>query len=555
MKNKIKKIHFFILGVIISSVLFFSFNDDDDFELKKNLDIYYTLLRELNIYYVDEIDAGKIIKKSMDEMLQSLDPYTVYIPESDIENYRFMTTGQYGGIGALIDNRHEYIVVAEPYLDFPAYKAGLRAGDIILEISGETTKNKTIKEISRLLKGSPETSITILVKRPFQEEPFSLDIVRQEIKISNVPYYGMLNDKIGYIKLTGFTNDASSNVRNAFNDLKENENITGLVLDLRNNPGGLLMESVHIVNLFVDKDTKIVSTKGKVKKWNSDFNAPALPIDKKIPIVVLVNRGSASASEIVSGALQDLDRAIIIGQRTYGKGLVQATRPLTYNAQLKITTAKYYIPSGRCIQALDYSHRNADGSVGKVPDSLTSEFRTATGRIVKDGGGILPDIVVDEVETANITQNLGKKYLFFDFATKFYYETETIESPEKFTVDDQTFEQFKTYVAQDSFEYNTNREDKLNSLIKTLKDEKLYQMVENELNEVKQKIKHDMNLDLDINEKQIRQILTNEIVSRYYFQEGRIKNSLTFDVEIDSAISVLNNPKRYYSILNRPVEE
>jgi len=398
---KSTKIRIATIVLVLSGFVLVSF-DNDDFEIVKNLDIYYTLFRELNLIYVDETDAGKLVKTSIDQMLKSLDPYTVYIPESKLEDYKFMTTGQYGGIGALIRNSGDFTLIAEPYEDSPAMKAGLKAGDIIIEVDKKSIKGKDSDEISEVLKGQPNTPVDLLIERPGEENKFTKTLIREEIKIKSVPYFDMLNEEIGYISLSQFTMNCSNDVKEALIDLKENRNAKSIILDLRSNPGGLLMEAVKIANLFVEKDQEIVSTKGKVKQWNKTYKSTMPAYDSEIPIIVLVNSGSASASEIVSGAIQDLDRGVIVGQRTFGKGLVQATRDLSYNSKLKVTTAKYYIPSGRCIQALDYSNRNDDGSVGKIADSIITQFSTKNGRKVYDGGGIMPDIITEPKTISNI---------------------------------------------------------------------------------------------------------------------------------------------------------
>ena len=403
----------------VASLTLVSFDDNTTFEIAKNLDIYYTLFRELNLYYVDDTKPGDLIKKSIDAMLTSLDPYTVYIPESQMEDFRFMTTGQYGGVGALIRKDGEYVVITEPYEGFPAQKNGINAGDVILEIDGQSIKGKNSSEVSDMLKGQPKTLLKLKLKRPGTTDPIEKNIEREEIKIDAVPYYGVFSDSIGYINLSSFTESAYADVKKALLDLKEKQNVKSIIFDLRGNPGGLLIEAVNITNLFVPKAESIVSTKGKVKDWDKNYTAAMSPVDTEMPIVILVNSGSASASEIVSGAIQDLDRGVIIGQRTFGKGLVQTTRPLSYNAKLKITTAKYYTPSGRCIQALDYTHRNPDGSVGKIPDSLVTEFKTKNGRSVYDGGGVSPDVLLESEQLSNLSGSLYNKNLFFDFATEF----------------------------------------------------------------------------------------------------------------------------------------
>src|SRR6185312_2830472 len=394
--GKIKKIRLLLAVLALGTYAFFSYSFTDNyFEISKNLDIFSTVLRELDLYYVDTIRPGDLVKTGIDAMLNSLDPYTDYIPESEIEDFKFMTTGEYGGIGSLVQEDSDYIEIAEPYEDSPAAKAGLMPGDRIISIDGITTKGKNSIDIGKLLKGQPGTEVKLMVVREGSPQPMEKTVMREIIKVSNVPYYGMVSNDIGYIRLTEFTQEAGKNVRNAMAELKKNPALKGVILDLRNNPGGLLNEAINVANVFEPKGQLVVNTRGRMKEWNHTDYTSGDPIDTAIPVAVIVNSGSASASEIVTGTLQDLDRGVIIGTRTYGKGLVQQTRPLSYDAQLKFTIAKYYIPSGRCIQALDYSHRNADGSVSKVPDSLKMAFRTTHGRVVYDGGGIDPDIKMD----------------------------------------------------------------------------------------------------------------------------------------------------------------
>ena len=432
MKSVNKKKIGILLGVVLAiSVLFTVFTRDEKlFQIDKNLDIYYTLIRELNLFYVDEINPNDLVKTSIDQMLESLDPYTTYIPESDMEDFRFMTTGEYAGIGALIGKQRDHIIISEPYEGFPAQKSGLKAGDILLEVAGKGTEDMSTEDVSNLLKGPANQVVKVKIERPGVKKPFDVDIVREQIQIDAVPYYGMLDDKIGYIRLSSFTANCGDEVKQIVKELKEKHHAQSLILDLRSNPGGLLNEAVKIVNIFVPKGVEVVSTKGKVKQWDKEYDATEQPVDTVMPLAVLVNRGSASASEIVSGALQDLDRAVIIGTRTFGKGLVQTTRDLSYNTKLKVTTAKYYIPSGRCIQALDYSHRNEDGSVGVVPDSLISEFTTRKGRKVYDGGGVTPDVKVDLDQLSSLSYNLMRDYMVFDFATLYANQHESIPTPE-----------------------------------------------------------------------------------------------------------------------------
>jgi carboxyl-terminal processing protease len=546
-----RKIRIIIASASIALVSVFSYSFKEDyFELSKNIDIFVTLFREVNMYYVDELQPGTIIKTGIDAMLESLDPYTNFIPEDDIEDARFMTTGQYGGIGALIRTKDDYIVVAEPYENSPAAKADLRAGDVLIEIDGRNTKGKSTNDVVKFLKGQPQSTVKLLVQRVGVEKPFEKVITREEIKVNNVPYFGMIDDKIGYIKLTGFTDEAGREVKDALTKLKENPALEGIVLDLRGNPGGLLREAINIVNVFVDKGIDIVSTKGKVKEWDKTYKSINNPVDVSIPIAVLVNRGSASASEIVSGSLQDLDRAVIIGQRSFGKGLVQTSRPLTYNTQLKITTSKYYIPSGRCIQAKDYSHRNEDGSVGSVPDSLIKEFKTSKGRKVYDGGGVNPDITLTPLEYAPISRALATNNLIFEFATNYRSKNESINPARNFMVDENLFSEFAAFTSKKDFKYETESEEILAELKKTAEKENYFSAIETEYNKLKESMMHDKSADIEKSKAQLSELLADEISSRYYFQKGRIESSFNRDLEIKKAVEVLKNKELYNDILS-----
>ena len=545
-----RKIRIIIASASIALVSVFSYSFKEDyFELSKNIDIFVTLFREVNMYYVDELQPGTIIKTGIDAMLESLDPYTNFIPEDDIEDARFMTTGQYGGIGALIRTKDDYIVVSEPYENSPAAKADLRAGDVLIEIDGRNTKGKSTSDVVKFLKGQPQSTVKLLVQRVGVEKPFEKIITREEIKVNNVPYFGMIDDKIGYIKLTGFTDEAGREVKDALTKLKENPSLEGVVLDLRGNPGGLLREAINIVNVFVDKGIDIVSTKGKVNEWDKTYKSINNPVDVSIPIAVLVNRGSASASEIVSGSLQDLDRAVIIGQRSFGKGLVQTSRPLTYNTQLKITTSKYYIPSGRCIQAKDYSHRNEDGSVGSVPDSLIKEFKTSKGRKVYDGGGVNPDITLTPLEYAPISRALATNNLIFEFATNYRSKNESINPARNFMVDENLFNEFAAYTSKKDFKYETESEEILAELKKTAEKENYFSAIEAEYNKLKESMMHDKSADIEKSKAQLSELLADEISSRYYFQKGRIESSFNRDLEIKKAVEVLKNKELYNDIL------
>jgi carboxyl-terminal processing protease len=549
------RLFFLSLPLVLMALLTWSFKDDY-FEISKNLDIFATLFREVNLYYVDEVPPGALMKTGIDAMLESLDPYTNYIPEEDIEDARFMTTGQYGGIGALIRTKDDFVVIAEPYENSPAAKADLRAGDVIMEIEGRSTEGKSTNDVVKFLKGTPNTPVKIKIKRDGVDDLIEKEIIREEIKVDNVPYFGMINDNIGYIKLTGFTRDAGREVKDALTSLKENPDLKGVVLDLRGNPGGLLREAINIVNVFVEKGLDIVSTKGKVKEWDKTYKTLNAPVDTNIPLAVLINRSSASASEIVSGSIQDLDRGVIIGQRSFGKGLVQTSRPLSYNTQLKITTSKYYIPSGRCIQAKDYSHRNEDGSVGTVPDSLIKEFTTSKGRKVFDGGGVIPDISLEPREFAPVARSIVSNNLIFDYATLYRRNHEQIAEAKSFKVNDDLFADFSNYLSNKEYSYKTESEELLEKWQEVATKENYFSAAQDEFNNLKAKIDHDKKADIDKAKNQLSELLVDEIASRYYYKRGRIEASFEFDPEIKRAIAVLNDQAFYNDILSgKYVEE
>lgn len=545
MSKKIK-ILFLAISLAITSIISVGFADNY-FEISKNLDIFTTLYKELNIFYVDETNAGDLMKKGIDEMLKSLDPYTTYIPESEMEDFKFQTTGQYGGIGAMITKVDDYVVISEPYENFPAQKAGLMAGDKILEINGVSAKGKTTEEVSKILKGQPNTSVTVLIDRPYLETPFEVSFDREKVSIPSVPYSEYIQEGIAYIRLRSFTRNCANDLKNAIIELKKEQELKGLILDLRSNPGGLLNESIDIVNLFVEKGEEVVSTKGRIKSRSKSYFANRKPLDIKVPLATLINSSSASASEIVSGAIQDLDRGVVIGQRSYGKGLVQQTRKLSYNAQLKLTIAKYYIPSGRCIQALDYSGRNEDGSVGKVPDSLMTSFFTKNGRVVKDGGGILPDIVIEPDKYGMIIASLLKERLFFDYSTEYHFAHDSISN--NFVFSNEDFKNFKTYLADKEYSYKTETETVLEKLKKKAEAEEYFSKLSEEYDVLFAKMQENKNDDLQKHKNSIKEILTTEILSRYYYQKGRIKAGLNFDVEVEKAIEILKDKEQYNEIL------
>jgi carboxyl-terminal processing protease len=553
MKSFIQKIRWYYIVAFLGLITLFAFKQSNTnyFEISKNLDIFATVYREVNAYYVDDVDAGKLMKKAIDEMLSSLDPYTTYISESEIEDFRFQMTGQYGGIGSQIGTKGDYIMITDPYENYPAQKADLRAGDLLLEIEGKSVKGKNSSDISKLLKGQPGTKVVLKIKREGAGE-MEKTLTREEIHVKNVPYSGMINANTGYIRLQSFTNDAGKEVRDALVELKKNPELKSVILDVRGNPGGLLHESVNIVNVFIPQGVEVVSTKGKIKESDKVYKTINAPVDTEIPLVVLTNRSSASASEIVSGSLQDLDRGVIIGTRTFGKGLVQNTKPLNYGTQVKITTAKYYTPSGRCIQALDYSHRNDDGSVGAVPDSLKKEFKTKSGRKVYDGGGVDPDINVAVERYSKITESLLTKQLLFDYATYYRSQHVSIAPAKEFVLSDADFDGFKKFIADKEYDYTTASEKALEDFKKKAEDEKYFDAVKAQYETLKQNLKHDKGADIDKNKAEIKELLEEEIARRYYYQKAHYETSFKSDEDIQQALKLFADPARYQSLL-KPV--
>ncbi len=538
--------------IAVSTFSIAASSGDQYFQISKNLDIFATLFKELNVYYVDETEPGELMKNGIDAMLKSLDPYTVYYPESQIEDFKFMTTGQYGGIGALIRTVEDHVIIAEPYKGFPAYNAGLRAGDKILEVDGKSAKDKNSSDISKVLKGQPSSELTLKIERPGVTEPFDVTLTRMEVKINDVPYFGVVGTETGYIKLTSFTETASKEVKEAFTQLKTENNISSLVLDLRGNGGGLLREAVNIVNLFVDKGQEVVYTKGKISDWDRSHRTVNSPVDLTIPLVVLIDDNSASASEIVAGTLQDLDRAVIVGQRSFGKGLVQQTKSLSYNSKLKITVAKYYTPSGRCIQKLDYANKDENGKAVEIPDSLITEYKTKNGRPVYDGDGIRPDIEIELEKGSPILGSLLANNLIFEYATHFRNTHDTIVDAGSFRFDGAYYSEFQNWLKDKDYDYTTRTEKLLEKLEEATKKERYYEHLDDEFNNFKSEIAHNKQEDLITFKDQISEVMGNEVVSRYFYQKGRIAYNLQYDRELDSALSVLNNPVRYNEILTVP---
>jgi carboxyl-terminal processing protease len=535
-----------VLGINLS--VFSQALNSSSFEVSKNLDIMTNVFKELNNNYVDEVNYGNLMKTGIDAMLEELDPYTVFISEAEIEDYNFMTTGQYGGIGALIHKQGKYVVISEPYENSPAYKAGLQAGDKILTINGADATNKSVSDVSQMLKGQPGTKLNLQIDR----DNFKMDrvVIRENVSIPNVAYYSRFDDGIGYIKLTGFTQNSGKEVKDAFLKLKEQGSLTGLILDLRDNGGGLLNEAVTITNLFVKKGELVVSTKGKTPDRNKSYKTLSTPIDPNIPLVVLVNGMSASASEIVAGAIQDLDRGVIIGERTFGKGLVQNIIPLSYNTQMKVTVAKYYIPSGRCIQSVDYVHRDSLGRSVSIPDSLTNAFKTKGGRTVYDGAGINPDIAVEEHLYSNIALSLLSKYLFFDYANKFRREHDSILPAKDFKITDEIYADFVNWLQDKDYDYVSRSEKMLADLKKTAETEQYYDELKQEFDLLESKMIHNKQADLEKFRPEIERILKNEIVARYYNQKGRVEAAIVDDKEVKLAREVLKDQKKYVSVLD-----
>ena len=548
MKFLKKKPFIWIILVSVTSLLAFNGPGDKYFEIAKNLDIFATLFKEVNTYYVDEVNPNKMIKTGIDAMLGSLDPYTNYIPEDDIEDYRTMTTGQYGGIGALIGTRNGKNMIIMPNEGFPAHKSGLKIGDEIINVDGIDVRNKVYSDISKLLRGQANTNLTITVKRYGVAEPITVNLTREKITIDNVPFYGMIDDQVGYIKLSDFTTNAGKEVKVALSELKSS-GAQSIILDLRGNPGGLLNEAVNVSNIFIPKGSEVVSTKGKMTDWNKTYKALNLPVDEELPVAVLTSSSSASASEIVAGVIQDYDRGVLVGQRTFGKGLVQATRPLTYNSQLKVTTAKYYIPSGRCIQAIDYSSRNEDGSVGKLPDSLKVAFKTRNGRTVYDGGGVDPDVLVDRSYLSPILISLLTKNLIFDYVTEYHFSRPSIGDAADFKLSDAEYEEFIKWLADKEYDYTTKVESSIDELTEFAKKEKYHEDIELQIKSLRSKVMHNKETDLQKFKKEIKEVLEEEIVSRYHLRKGVIENSFNHDREVLEAISILNDSKRYQDLV------
>lgn len=539
----------FFLTMIAVLLLTAPLKAQNDFEIAKNVDIFVSILKELNDKYADEISPGKLTQTAIDAMLKSLDPYTVYYPESEIENFRMMTTGQYGGVGALIQQHGKDVVISEPYDGSPSQKAGLRAGDIVRKVNGQSLEGKNSSDVSAAMKGQPGSTLVLEVFRPSANKNMTFNIIREEIKLPNIPYSGMLDNEVGYVKLDQFTEKAGSEVREAFLKLKD-QGMKYFILDLRDNGGGLLNEAVNIMNIFVDRGVQIVETKGKIPEQQRVHKTMAPVTDKDIPVVVLVNEHSASASEIVSGAFQDLDRGVIVGKKSFGKGLVQNVLPLDYNTSLKITVAKYYIPSGRCVQNIEYFEKDTAKGAFKIPDSLAVAFKTKNGRTVYDKGGVEPDVLTTDTLFSEVLASLVTHNLIFDFANDYRAKHDTIIAADKFSVDDKLYGEFVAFLKDKDYSYKTETEELLEELKKAAEDDKVFKNIEVYYNQLKSKLEEEKSQDLQKFKDEISKYLASEIVVRYYYQKGRILNLLSDDKDIAVAKSILKDQARYKSILS-----
>lgn len=531
----------FTLGFIIDD------KESHDFKLAKNLDIFFSLFRELNTFYVDEIDPEKLINTGINNMLATLDPYTVFYPESNTDDLDFMTTGKYGGLGSLIRKSGDYIVITDIYKGFAADKIGIKPGDMMININGKSIKGASTDKVSAMLKGDPGSEVEITFLRNGKE--FTEKIKREKVSIAAVPFYGMIDESIGYIRFTGFTQNCIDEVKSALTDLKENKGAKSIILDLRGNPGGLINEAVEIVNLFVGTGQEVVSTRGRVKQYDSSFKTTKEAIAPDMPLVILINRGSASASEIVAGAIQDLDRGIIIGERSYGKGLVQIARPLSYKTQLKLTTAKYYIPSGRCIQAVDFSHRNDDGSVGFIPDSLIKTFSTKNGRQVKDGGGIIPDITEPSEVLSRFGTEVYLQNMIFDFGTAYYWSHTPPASPADCRITDTDYADFCTFLKEKNFSYKSDAEIAFSNFIKEAAKDGLYDANKEAIDKIQKSMEHSLSNDMRLREKEIRELIESDIAGRYFYDSGAIEYGIMSDKQLGKAVAVLKDMKAYQTTL------
>ncbi|MHB9055958.1 MAG: S41 family peptidase [Paludibacteraceae bacterium] len=545
-----KKIYISFIVLLVGFSLNAQTKEDKYFKINKNLSVFNNILRELNSSYVDTLDYDKLVQTGINSMLMSLDPYTVYMPEEMNDDLKMMTTGEYAGIGAMIMQKDGNVVVSEPYEGMPAQKNDLRAGDIILEVDGESTKGKTTSEVSEMLKGKNGTEITVKIERPYENKHIIRKFLRENIQFNPISYSTVLENGIGYLMLNDFTDKAASEIKATVDDMVKKNQIKSLIIDLRNNPGGLVDEAVKIMGFFVPKGTPIVSTKGRSDESDRTYKTPSDPIFPDLKVALLVNRGSASASEILAGAMQDLDRGVVIGERTFGKGLVQSVRPVGYGGHVKVTMAKYYTPSGRCVQALDYSHRNEDGSVGRIPDSLTTEFKTKNGRIVRDGGGVLPDSVTTDSRKLNISYYILAQNHYFDYATRYVHQHKSISTPDKFKLTDTEFNDFVNYLLNEKkFTYTTQTENYYKQLLEIAGYEGFDKSAKQEFDALKAKLIPNVEQNIRDNRKEIEELLTVEIVQRYYYQKGQVQYMLKDDKDLKVAENLLNDVSKINKIL------
>ena len=531
-----------LIAVFCTALFFISastLNSDKYFEIAKNIEIYTSIYKELNNHYVDDLDPNSLMRTGIDAMMNSLDPYTVYYSESQVESYRISTEGRYNGLGAMSQSIDDMVTITEIYKDGPSEKAGLKVGDQILAVNGRSTSGRSYEDVVQFIRGYPGTDLSLSIKRPFEKKPLAFTLTREEVDIPNVPYYGMVSDEVGYVALSTFTRNAGRNVGNAIRELRDDHGMTGLILDLRNNGGGLLAEAINIVGLFVPKGSHVVSTKGKVRDRDQSYRTQRLPIDLDLPLVVLINKSSASASEIVAGSIQDYDRGILMGQRSFGKGLVQNHREVGYNSRIKVTTSKYYIPSGRCIQSVEYE----DGEPKDIDDGKRAVFETRNGRKVLDGGGVTPDVKLDPESLSEAMTSLISQNHLFKYVNKYIHQNPEPQSIEAIKFD--AFDDFKGYLEENEFDYTTKTED----LIAEFEKHDANGLFSTELNSIKERTTKEKSDDLDENRARIIRLLEIELAKRHYLQEGKTRQNLKSDSEIESAIALLSDIEAYESIL------
>jgi len=533
-----------ILGLLIVGMSTVTIEDNRYFQISKNIEIFTNLYKEINTYYVDDLDPARLMRTGVDAMLESLDPYTNYISETEIESYRYITDGKYNGIGAYFREIGEFVTLMEPFADGPAQKAGLKAGDIVLAVDGQDAKGKSADDVRNILKGFPGTEVLMTVKRPGEASPLKITLIRDEVIVPNVPYNGMVENGIGYFALTTFTRDAGKNVAAALKTLKEQDpNLKGVIFDLRGNGGGLLTEAVNVSNVFIPKGELVVTTKGKVVDWDRSFKTLNQPVDQEIPVVVLIDKGTASASEIVSGVLQDLDRGVLLGQRSYGKGLVQNTRDVGYNSKVKLTTAKYYIPSGRCIQGVEYE----DGEPKDIPDDERQKFKTRKGRSVLDGGGVSPDVKLNKSANEDIVAGLRDQFIIFDYVTQYVTAKPEVTDPKTFNFDD--WDGFVNFAKQNKFEYETKTEKALAKLRKVAEKQELLADMTAQIQTLENTVAESKSQALERNKAAIVNLIEKDIASRFFFQKGKIEVGLKNDPEIKEAVKILGDPEKYKALL------